>query len=231
MTQRHFVRWALFFNRFNFTVTCHPGHKNYKANALSSLHHPEPVSSPPVSILPPAIVSPIKWTLDDQIAQYTCSECVLPGGPEGPSTHLFGLRQPATISLLRNHYWWPTMTQDVSRYARGCSVCSITKTPQRLLEGKLVPLPVPQQPWSHVETDFMMDLPSSEFNTCVVLVVDRISKACKLIPLPTALEVTEPLFHHVFHHFGLLKGIVPNSILKFGCWVLCEPVIWTPTAN
>ncbi len=67
--------------------------------------------------------------------------------------------------------------------------------------GKLVPLPIPRQPWSHLGIDFVTDLPVSEENTCILVAVDRFSKACKLIPLhglPTALETAEHLFQQVF---------------------------------
>ncbi len=33
--------------------------------------------------------------------------------------------------------------------------------------GKLVPLPVPHRPWSHIEIDFVTDLPNSDGNTWI----------------------------------------------------------------
>ncbi len=103
------------------------------------------------------------------------------------------------------------MAQDISQYIKGCSVCAITNTPRRLPEGKLVPLPIPNRPWSHLGIDFMTDLPCSDNHTCVFVVIDRFSKACKLLPLkglPTAFEAAEALFQNVFHHFGLPEDIV-----------------------
>lgn len=103
------------------------------------------------------------------------------------------------------------MTQEISRYVKNCSVCAIINIPRRLPEGKLLPLPIPQRPWSHMEIEFMTDLPSSNYNTCVF--VDQFSKACKLIPLkglPTALEAAELLFQHVFRHFGLPEDMVSD---------------------
>ncbi|XP_073702995.1 uncharacterized protein [Garra rufa] len=103
-----------------------------------------------------------------------------------------------TLSLICKCYWWPNMARDVARYVRGCSVCVITSTPQQLPEGKLVPLPLPFRPWSHLGVDLATDLPPSKGCTTILVVVDRISKACKLIPLrglPTALETAEALFH------------------------------------
>jgi len=76
--------WALFFTRFDFIVTKQPGIKNCKADALSHLYHPEPNSSPPEPVLPSAmVVSPIQWSLDDQLIQATHNEPAPLGGPEG----------------------------------------------------------------------------------------------------------------------------------------------------
>ncbi|KAI2645523.1 Transposon Tf2-8 polyprotein [Labeo rohita] len=118
-----------------------------------------------------------------------------------------------TLSLLQPHYWWSSMNRDVSRYVQSCSVCATTNTPSHLPTGKLVPLPVPQRPWSHLGVDFVTDLPNSEGNTCVLVIADRFSKACKFIPLPglpTAMDTAELLFQHVFRHFSLPEEIVSD---------------------
>ncbi len=88
-----------------------------------------------------------------------------------------------TLSLLKARYWWPSMAWDVSQYVRGCSVCAISETPHHLPTRKLVPLPIPCRPWSHVGVDFVTDLPKSEGYTCKLVAVDRFYKACKLILL------------------------------------------------
>ena len=230
------ARWSLFFTRFNFKVTYRPGDKNVKADSLSRLHQPDIVSSTPESILPPAmIVSPIQWSLDDHIADATRTEPAPPGGPEGrtyvptrlrlslmDSIHTsLGSGHPGsqqTLSLVQQRYWWPNMTQDVSRFVKSCSVCAMAKVPRHLPEGKLVPLPVPTRPWSHLGVDFITDLPSSDSHTCVLVVVDRFSKACKLIPLPglpTAFETAEALFTQIFRHFGIPEDIVSDRGPQF----------------
>lgn len=59
-------------------------HKNQKADILSSMHNPDPYLLPPEPILPPAIIlSPIQWSLDDQIAEATRFEPALLGSPDG----------------------------------------------------------------------------------------------------------------------------------------------------
>ncbi|KAA0722980.1 Retrovirus-related Pol polyprotein from transposon 297 [Triplophysa tibetana] len=229
------ARWSLFFTRFHFTITYRPGHKNVKADSLSRIHAPEEFPTPE-PILPPAIlVSPIQWDLDDQIRTATVAEPAPPGGPEGKvyiptnlrkdllgSTHSSpGSGHPGnqrTLSLLQARYWWPNMVRDVSQFVEGCSVCAISRTPLQLPAGKLVPLPIPRRPWSHVGVDFVTDLPKSDGFTCILVAVDRFSKSCRLIPLrglPTALETAEALFHNVFRNFGIPEEIVSDRGPQF----------------
>ncbi len=195
----------------------------------------------PKPILPPAlVVNPILWNIDKDIQAATLSEPAPLGGPEGklfvPSSQrqaLMGLLHKVpgsghpgsqrTLSLLQARYfstpyWWPSMSRDVIRYVRSCSVCAMSSTPRHLLVGKLVPLPIPRRPWSHLGIDFVMDIPVSEGNTCILVAVDRFSKACKLIPLrglPTALETAEHLFHQVFRNFGVPEEIVSDRGPQF----------------
>ncbi len=71
----------------------------------------------------------------------------------------------------------------------------MSKSSHQLPAGLLQPLPTPQRPWSHIAIDFVTDLPPSRGHTTILSVIDRFSKACRLIPLPklpTALETANP---------------------------------------
>lgn len=79
--------------------------------------------------------------------------------------------------------WWPMTPSQSSRKATGglawrfivgCADRTIAKTPCHLPTGKLLPLPVPQQPWSHLRVGFVTDLPSSKGKTYILFVVDRL---------------------------------------------------------
>ncbi|KAK3569999.1 hypothetical protein QTP86_008426 [Hemibagrus guttatus] len=110
------------------------------------------------------------------------------------------------------------MTVDVRRYVQGCEGCAMSKDPRHLPAGKLLPLPVPSRPWSHLGVDFVTDLPISREYTCIFIVVDRFSKSCRLLPLkgpPTALETAELIFNHVFRYFGIPEDIVSDRGPQF----------------
>ncbi len=179
------------------------------------------------------IVSPIEWSSPPAVAIPAPNNP--PGCPPGcqyvpqiqrtPLIHSAhssrGTGHPGannTLSLLRDRFWWPNMARDVRRFAQGCPDCAMSKSPRHLPAGKLLPLPVPNRPWSHLGVDFVTDLPPSEGKTCILVMVDRFSKSCRLLPfkgLPTALEMAELLFNHVFRYYGIPEDIVSDRGPQF----------------
>lgn len=75
------------------------------------------------------------------------------------------------------------MLIDINRHISSCSVCAQAKGSQVLSVGKLVPLPRPQRPWSHIAIDFITDILKSQGNT-VMVIIDHFSISLKFIPLP-----------------------------------------------
>ncbi|KAK3508516.1 hypothetical protein QTP70_031804, partial [Hemibagrus guttatus] len=229
------ARWALFFTRFTFTLSYRPGSKNIKADALSRLHSPDIPTDDPEPILPERLfANPILWS-EETLPEPNTSTEGPPGCPPGlqfvpqsrrtnliHSTHTsLGTGHPGitgTLSLLRQRFWWPHMATEVKRYVQGCRECAMAKTPRHLPSGKLLPLPVPNRPWSHLGVDFITDLPASGGYTCILVIVDRFSKSCRLIPLPrppTALETAAYLFNQVFRYYGLPEDIVSDRGPQF----------------
>ncbi len=187
------ARWALFFTRFNFTISYRPGSRNVKAYALSRIQGAVEGSEEPENILlPKMIVSPIEWSSPPAAAIPAPNNP--PGCPPGcqyvpqiqrtPLIHSAhssrGTGHPGannTLSLLRDCFWWPNMARDVRRFVQGCPDCAMSKSPRHLPAGKLLPLPVPNHPWSHLGVDFVTDLPPSEGKTCILVIVDCFSKS------------------------------------------------------
>ncbi|KAI2650806.1 Transposon Tf2-6 polyprotein [Labeo rohita] len=230
------ARWALFFTRFNFTINYRPGTQNLKADALSRIHEPDHATLPPESILPASIiVAPVAWDVITEITEAQVQDPP-PADCPGNLTYVPAVLRPrilsevhttpssghpgieATLDLLRNRFWWPTMRHDTTNFVKNCVTCCTTKTPRQLPAGLLQPLPVPNCPWSHIAVDFITDLPPSQGYTAILSVIDRFSKGCRLIPLqkvPTAMETAEALCNSVFRFYGLPEDIVSDRGPQF----------------
>ncbi|KAL0173822.1 hypothetical protein M9458_029790, partial [Cirrhinus mrigala] len=219
----HQARWALFFTRFHFSISYRPGSKNVRADALSRLSEPEEMSETPSNIIPAhLIVSPIEWTSPPAVT--TPEPRALPGCPPGhqfiPQTQRVDLIHSTHVSLGTGHPGANNTLSllDVRRYVRGCKECAMSKSSRHLPTGKFHPLPIPNRPWSHLGVDFMTDLPSSDGNTCILVIVDCFSKFCRLLPLkglPTAMETSKCLFNHVFRYYGIPEDIVSDRGPQF----------------
>ncbi len=193
-------------------------------------------SSPVENIIPEKILlAPVQW---DIMTEITHANRQTQPPPECPADLVFvpeSFRQPllnqvhtspssghpgitATEHLLRNRFWWPTLLTDVAKFIHDCTICSTTKSLRQLPAGLLQPLPTPHRPWSHIAIDFITDLPNSQGNTTILTIVDRFSKACRLIPLPklpTSLETAELLCNQVFRYYGLPDDIVSDRGPQF----------------
>lgn len=138
--------WSLFFTRFHFTVTYRPGSKNTKADVLSRQYDHELTSQDPKTILAPdLIVAPIQWDIETEIEQINSRSEIPTACPPNriyvPDTlrnqvlehvHAFpssghpGIT--ATIQLLQNRYWWPSLSQDTTTFVRQCQICNTQKS-------------------------------------------------------------------------------------------------------
>ncbi|KAI2653918.1 Transposon Tf2-9 polyprotein [Labeo rohita] len=226
------ARWALFFTRFDFRITYRPGSKNGKADALSRQFDPQVDPNPPEFIIPsPLIVAPIRWDIMGEITEAQNTD---PTPPECPQDRVYvpeSLRDrllhhvhdslsaghpgiTATTELVTNKFWWATLTPDVMRFVHQCPTCNMTKSSHQRPAGLLQPLPIPQRPWSHIAMDFVTDLPASNGFTTILTVIDRFSKACRLIPLtklPSAWETAKAFCQQMNINVSLTSGYHPQS--------------------
>ncbi len=234
------ARWALFFGRFDFSISYRPGSKNIKPDALSRVFDRSEHSSSPEFIIPQKIVgSMVTWEIESRVR--TALQGVMPP-PGCPPCRLFVpeiLRSDVirwghcskvachpgvsrTMFLIKQRFWWQSMARDIRLFVLACSVCATSKTSNRPPGGLLQPLSVPSRPWSHISLDFVTGLPPSQGNTAVLTVVARFSKATHFIPLPklpSARETAVAVIDHVFRIHGLPTDVVsdrgPQFIFKF----------------
>ncbi len=225
------ARWALFFNHFDFTLSYRPGSKNSKPDALSRQFDPPEVEGKPESILPSSrVVASIQWGIETAVKR---AQQQHPNPGNGPPGRLFvpnSMRSDVlqwghaslssghpgstrTLKLIQRRFWWPNMQQDVRGFVAACAVCAQNKEPRTHPHGLLHSLPIPTRPWSHISLDFVTGLPRSQGNIVILVVVDRFSKACHLIPLPkipTAGQTADLLMQHVLRIHGFPQDMVSD---------------------
>ena len=81
------ARWALFFGRFNFTITYRPGSKNVKPDALSRQFSSEESPSVSDTILPAAlVVGTLTWEVESAVREAQLEE---PDPGTGPANRMF----------------------------------------------------------------------------------------------------------------------------------------------
>ncbi|KAK3539497.1 hypothetical protein QTP70_009038 [Hemibagrus guttatus] len=125
--------WALFFTRFEFSVTYCPGTKNSKADALSRQFKAQSEPSQPELILPAAaILAPVRWSIIEEIQQAHADEPPPVNSPstkvyvplqfpqlllqwvhEAPSSAHPGILRSTQLTLRR--FWRPFLRTDVER--------------------------------------------------------------------------------------------------------------------
>jgi hypothetical protein len=94
----------------------------------------------------------------------------------------FGVKK--IVVVLQKHFYWPKLRQDVSKYLKYFTSCTIYK-PVVKKQGLYTPLPIPEKPWESISMDYMFGLSSTKHgNGCVFVVIDRFLKmailtACK----------------------------------------------------
>ncbi|XP_073719444.1 uncharacterized protein [Misgurnus anguillicaudatus] len=233
------ARWALFFDRFNFTLSYRPGSKNTKPDALSRLFE-SPGSDRDETILPEGrVVGALRWGIEQRVRRAGREGEVPEGCPAGRLWVPNALRSEVirwgheskfvchpgvrrTLATVRQRFWWPSMGPDVRQFVLACQVCARNKASHQAPIGLLKPLPIPSRPWSHIAIDFVTNLPSSKGNTVVLTIVDRFSKAVHFVPLPklpTAKETAQVMIEHVFRLHGLPTDVVsdrgPQFISRF----------------
>ena len=133
----------------------------------------------------------------------------------------------ALRDLVSREYTWPNLTNDVRQFVRNCDTCNRAKVWREQTQGLLKPLPIPERPWQELSMDFIVTLPTSNGCTNILVVTDRLSKSCILIPMSKidAETVAQALIDNVFAHHHLPRSIVSDRGTQFVSMVwakVCE---------
>ena len=118
-----------------------------------------------------------------------------------------------TIAILREHYFWPQMSQDVKNFVQNCQVCQVAKGFSHNT-GLYQPLPIPSKPSEDKTMDFVLGLlRKKRSNDLLFLVVDRVSKIVHFISCYKSLDVVH-IANLFFTEVVRLHGL-PNRDTKF----------------
>jgi hypothetical protein len=129
----------------------------------------------------------------------------------------------STYNLLRRHYFWAAMQEDVESFVENCTHCHRMKIRKEKKKGLLRTLPVPERSFEDITMDFVVDLPPSKSAydgvtyKNVLVVVDRLSKRRKFIEMNSmkATDVANAFVRRVFPDWGFPKSIVSDLGKQF----------------
>ena len=63
-----------------------------------------------------------------------------------------------TLSILKEHLYWPNMKKDVEHEIERCIQCRCAKSKVNSY-GLYMPLPIPSEPWVDLSMNFILGLP------------------------------------------------------------------------
>ena len=122
-----------------------------------------------------------------------------------------------TLEILKEHFFWPKMLQDVTNIVGKYVTCHMAKSSFK--PGLYTPLPVPNRPWEDVSMDFIVALPRTQRGKdSIMVVVDRFSKMAHFVAChktDDASMVADLFFRGVVRLHGVPKTIVSDRDSKF----------------
>ena len=125
-----------------------------------------------------------------------------------------------TTSLIRREYLWLSMVNDVKEYCKSCIACAHSHpAPSR----PSVPFTVtsqPQERWQDIAMDIKGPFgkkPTNNGNRYVLVVVDLLTRAAEMIPIPnkSAKTVASGLIRNVFCRRGIPESISTDRGCEF----------------
>ena len=122
------------------------------------------------------------------------------------------------FEAINKDFKWPNMRKEIYKFVDSCVTCQKIKTVRTRDYGKLMPLPITTGPWKSISMDFIVKLPLSEGFDSILVIVDRFSKMCHLIPCNESIDAPQTatlLLRNVFKHHGLPIDMISDRGTQF----------------
>jgi len=248
LNNRH-LRWKLFLQNYDFRLAYRPGSANVVADALSrrvDYLGEEYGTSGKTSIereefAKEAVLPDECWDVEHgSLKLKTISEqpikqdvlnkeeqvIIMKTRHSNLTAGHFGRMR--TYEAIKRDFYWPKMRQDINDFVDSCVTCQKIKASRKREFGKLMPLPIASGPWKSIALDFIVKLPISNGFDSILVVVDRFSKMCHLIPCNETIDAPQTadlLLKNVFKLHGLPMDMVSDRGTQFTSkfWTsLCE---------
>jgi len=118
-----------------------------------------------------------------------------------------------TTDLLQRTYYWPHMRDTIKQYINNCDTCQRTKVVRHAPYGLMKPNEALNRPWKSISMDFIMDLPKSEGDDAILIVIDRLTKMAHFLPCTKEMntrQFSELFMREIFRLHGLPKDIITD---------------------
>ena len=126
-------------------------------------------------------------------------------------------RKDKTIESVTRNFYWEKVSECINDYVRSCDECQDNKSPRQTKYGLLQPLEEPYAAWTSISVDFITQLPESQGQSQIIVVVDRFTKMSHFIGLATnatGKDVAYTLLKEVWKLQGLPSEILAEMAAK-----------------
>ena len=129
---------------------------------------------------------------------------------------LFG--QEKTIELVTRNFTCKKLSEWINNYVGSCDECQHNKSPRHAKSGLLQPLEVLYTAWTSISLDCITQLPESQEQNEIMVVVGRFTKMVHFIALATNAspkDFTNTFLKEIWKLHGLPSEIVSDIDTKF----------------
>ena len=135
------------------------------------------------------------------------------------AVELHGLSHPgvkATVRLVKDRFWWPNQSKDITGWVKACLPCQRSKVHRHTRPAtKFIPMPTDR--FDHLHIDLVGPLPPSNGFTYLLTIVDRYTRWPEAIPVSdtTTSTIVTALLYNWVSRYGLPRLITSDRGAQF----------------